>query len=203
MQVCICLQSSSLTPFFLRYTTSRFSTLEADVPVSSFPIAVVAGVFGKGVGEGKEVDFEMSISTKHANSKLSMVEDEPPRCPVCKDYVTLPWVETGDVLVHSGACMEQHRINTADRCLVCDAAILGSFYRVDGGKICADGECKQKHDLANADHCLVCDKAILGSFYPVDGGKKICGEACLQKQKERKSDRCAHCGGPVCKVPGQ
>jgi hypothetical protein len=200
--VCKCLQSSSLTPFFLRYTTSRFSTLEADVPVSSFPIAVVAGVFGKGVGEGKEVDFDMSISTKHANSKLSMVEDEPPRCPVCKDYVTLPWVETGDVLVHS-ACMEQHRINTADRCLVCDAAILGSFYRVDGGKICADGECKQKHDLANADHCLVCDKAILGSFYPVDGGKKICGKACLQKQKERTSDRCAHCGGPVCKVPGQ
>jgi hypothetical protein len=69
-------------------------------------------------------------------------------------------------------------------------------------------ECPAAWRLAPAPTCPVGGTGGVGPFYDGGGGVKVHGEGgCyaeyMQKQKERTSDRCAHCGGPVCKVPGQ
>jgi len=181
------------------YTTSRNATVEIECKRSDFPLCVVAGVFGGGVGElasgAREANFEMSVCVKDQKTKMVLVGGDLPECRVCKKALKLPWVEhDGGVIVHS-KCSDAYKEQTADKCLECGKGLVGSFYREDGGKVHAD-VCHERWRERNADKCSVCGKAVLGSHFPVDGGKVHDG-ACIEIHRERSADKCSSCGKAV------
>eukprot|EP01050_Picozoa_sp_SAG11_P006474 SAG11_NODE_503_length_8890_cov_30.658628_8_plen_195_part_00 len=94
-------------------------------------------------------------------------------------------------------CHEQHRVNTADKCLICSEPILDRFFSVDEGKIHAEGDCMDKHRENTADKCYICNGPILARYFTVDEGK-VHGEGdCMDKHREAKAPKCLMCQGPI------
>ena len=114
--------------------------------------------------------------------------------------------------LHAGECYEAYREATAEKCVVCDSAILGSYFRFDDGRVCGEGDCQAKYQEAHADGCVMCHTAITGSYYPVQFTKgekagedaKVCagapaggGCACLDSWNALEGDKCLVCKEPI------
>ena len=122
------------------------------------------------------------------------------------------YVDVDGRQLHAGECYEAYREATAEKCVVCDSAILGSYFRFDDGRVCGEGDCQAKYQEAHADGCVMCHTAITGSYYPVQFTKgekagedaKVCsgapasgGCACLDSWNALEADKCLVCKEPI------
>jgi hypothetical protein len=85
-------------------------------------------------------------------------------------------VDCATVRMHP-ACYRQHREESAERCSVCAAPLLGKYYELSGGKM-HEG-CLERYREAQAPKCSECNRGIRsgggfsGRFFAAAGGGKV------------------------------